>query len=43
MSDGRHLPTPLPDAPGPASLPDPDRIRAILDAADQLTPVGRLT
>jgi SAM-dependent methyltransferase len=33
MAVGRDLPTPPPDAPGPFSLSDPDRVRSILDAA----------
>ncbi len=33
MAAGRDLPTPTPDAPGPFSLADPERVRAILGAA----------
>lgn len=33
LAAGRDLPTPPPGAPGPLSLADPDRIRAILGAA----------
>jgi SAM-dependent methyltransferase len=33
MAAGRDLPTPPPDAPGPFSLADPDRVRAVLGAA----------
>jgi SAM-dependent methyltransferase len=33
MADGRELPEPPPDAPGPFSLADPDRVRSILGAA----------
>ena len=34
LAAGRPLPTPAPDAPGPFSLADPDRVRAVLGAAD---------
>ena len=33
MAAGRELPTPPPDAPGPFSLSDPDRVRSILTDA----------
>jgi SAM-dependent methyltransferase len=33
LAAGRSLPAPLPDAPGPFSLSDPDRVRAILAGA----------
>lgn len=33
LAAGRALPTPPPDAPGPFSLADPDRVRTILDQA----------
>ena len=33
LAAGRDLPAPPPDAPGPFSLSDPDRVRAILTAA----------
>ena len=33
LSAGRELPAPPPDAPGPFSLSDPDRVRAILTSA----------
>jgi SAM-dependent methyltransferase len=33
LSAGRELPAPPPDAPGPFSLADPDRVRAVLGAA----------
>jgi SAM-dependent methyltransferase len=33
MAAGRDLPLPPPDAPSPFALSDPDRVRAILDAA----------
>ena len=33
MAAGRDLPTPTPGAPGPFSLADPERVRAILGAA----------
>jgi SAM-dependent methyltransferase len=33
LAVGRDLPTPLPDAPSPFALADPDRVRAILSAA----------
>src|SRR5262249_8737711 len=33
MAVGRDLPTPPPDVPGPFSLSEPDRVRAILVAA----------
>jgi SAM-dependent methyltransferase len=33
MAAGRDMPTPPPDAPGPFSLSDPDRVRGILTAA----------
>src|SRR5262249_55283735 len=33
MAVGRTLPAPPPDAPGPFSLSDPDRVRAILNAS----------
>jgi SAM-dependent methyltransferase len=33
LAGGRELPTPPPDAPGPFSLADPERIRTILAAA----------
>jgi SAM-dependent methyltransferase len=34
LSAGRDLPAPPPDRPGPFGLSDPDRIRAVLGAAD---------
>jgi len=33
LAMGRTLPTPPPDAPGPVSLADPDRVRSLLGAA----------
>ena len=33
LAVGRDLPTPPPDAPSPFALADPDRVKAILDAA----------
>lgn len=33
MAAGRDLPAPPPDAPGPFSLADPERVRRLLDAA----------
>jgi SAM-dependent methyltransferase len=39
LAAGRDLPGPAPDAPGPFSLSDPDRVRRILDAAG-FTEVG---
>ncbi len=33
LAAGRDVPVPPPDAPGPFSLADPDRVRTILDAA----------
>ena len=33
LAAGRSLPAPPPDAPGPFSLSDPDRVRAVLTAA----------
>jgi SAM-dependent methyltransferase len=33
LAAGRDLPAPPPDAPGPFSLEDPERVRAILEAA----------
>ncbi len=34
LADGRDLPTPPPEAPGPFTLADPDVIRSVLTAAD---------
>jgi SAM-dependent methyltransferase len=33
LSGGRDMPTPPPDAPGPFSLSDPDRVRSLLSTA----------